>query len=81
MDGFILQALLHNGSYIWPKKYLAIVDRRNCAILFYDVATSCLLQALQAPQNDYEIIKGNESQSLFICKGSCHQYSIIEALL
>ncbi|EDV20702.1 uncharacterized protein TRIADDRAFT_60918 [Trichoplax adhaerens] len=67
LEGYNQQLLLLSGCYIWPKNYLTVVDSKSC-------------QVLQSAQIDYLFMKGNDEQSMFICKGNYHQYSIIQTI-
>lgn len=74
--------IFDNIENAWPKKFFIAVDRIRSKIHYYHHETMQLLHSVHSPNiSNPNKIKGNEQQSLYICKDNKnHRYCVIKIL-
>ena len=71
-----------NIESLWPKKFFIAVDKIRSKIQYYHHETMRLLHTLHSPniKNPCKI-KGNEKQSLYLCKDNkSNRYCVVKIL-
>ena len=72
---------MHNLDKIWSVKYFVFVDEWKKSINLHDITTLECVRVIQSPHIKPWKIKSNHDQSVFICQGWNHEFSIIKGIV